>query len=237
MERLERGAEMLRLDVPPRDEVREVLTELSRRNGIPDGVARLTLTRGPGGEGLSPEGAGPPTLLVTLSEVSPARREKARRGWWIITARTRRGEGHGVPTSIKSVHKLDAIRAKLEAEAAGADDALLLNARGEVAEGTVCNVFWRRGRALFTPALDTGILPGVTRETFLEIASEMGIPAHRDAFPRSELDRADEIFLTMSSVGGARVRRLDDRELPSTDDDFLPRLDRRYWTRVEEDAR
>lgn len=236
VERLREGAARLRMPAPSATEVQAVLARLVEANGISDGVARLTLTRGTGGTGLSPRGVRGSTVVATLRPVDPEWKARAREGWTLATAGTRTAVLAEGEAALKSVDKLDAILARIEAEERGADDALLLTHDGRVAEGTVCNVFWRTGRRLFTPALSVGILPGVTREAFLEVAAERSVRVTEGAFPRAALDDAEEIFLTMTSVGGVPVRALDDRPLPGGPEDLLPELDRAYWACVASEA-
>lgn len=213
-DRLRRGAEALRIPVPAPDELRRIGGELAARNALFDGTLRVMLTRGPGGEGLAPRDAGPPTVLVTLAAIPEGRIRGAETGWRAIVASARRATV-ALPTSIKSANRLDAILAKLEAEAAGADEAILLTTEGWVAEGTICNVFWRHGDALYTPSLEVGILPGVTRGIVLELAEREGWRVEQGRYPAEALRSAAEIFLTMTSLGPVRVRMLDGRALPA----------------------
>jgi branched-chain amino acid aminotransferase len=103
--------------------------------------------------------------------------------------------------------------ARAQADAAGAREALLLNTDGFVVEGTASNLFWIRGGKVFTPPLASGILPGTTRATILEICRRLKISA-REILPRpAELHRADGVFLTVSSIGVAEIISLDGRRL------------------------
>jgi branched-subunit amino acid aminotransferase/4-amino-4-deoxychorismate lyase len=234
--RLADGAAALRMPVPGRAEIRRIAGRLAAANGCRDGTLRVTLTRGPGGEGLRTRGAGPPTVLVTLEPVPAERWRRAEQGWTAIVATARRTPA-ALPGVIKSANRLDAILAKLEAEAAGVDEAILLSVDGAVAEGTTCNVFWRAGSTLFTPALEVGILPGVTRAAVLELVARAGRAAREGRYPVEALRAADEIFLTMTSLGPVPVRALDGRALPPAPDDWIPWLRRAYWDEVARAAR
>lgn len=234
--RLTEGAAALQIAPPSAELLRGVAGELALRNGTFDGALRVTLTRGPGGGGLSTRGAGPPTVLVTLASVEPERMRRAEEGWAVIVARARRAPS-ALPGSIKSANRLDAILAKLEAEATGADEAILLSVDGRVAEGTTCNVFWRSGEVLCTPSLDVGILPGVTRGVVLEIAVRRSWRVREARFPLEALKSAPEIFLTMTSVGPVHVRSLDGRAIPARAGELFARLRKEYWMLVEQEAR
>ena len=92
---------------------------------------------------------------------------------------------------------------------------LLLTDHGHVCEGPRWNVFWRRGTTLCTPSLDAGVLAGVTRSTILQLAPDLGLRVREGLFDRSELDFADEIFATMTSLGVVPFRELDGRPMPA----------------------
>lgn len=236
--RLAAGAEALRIPVPPEEELAGIARELSRRNGLQDGSLRITLTRGRGGRGLGTAGAGSPTLLVTLQPMAPDWREQAERGWRLITAtHTRHPPPDLLPLPLKSLGRIHAILARLEAEAAGADDALLLSPDGAVTEGPTWNIFWRQGDELYTPAPEVGVLEGVTRAVVLGLADELGLAVHVGRWPRSRLDAAEEIFLTMTSLGLVPVARLDERTFPEHARHAFQTLSPRYWERVEQEVR
>lgn len=232
--RLASGAEALRIPPPAAETLRRIAGELAARNGLDDGSMRVTLTRGPGGEGLSTRRAGPPTVLATLSPIPAERARRAEAGWSAIVAKARRIPA-ALPGTIKSANRLDAILAKLEAESAGVDEAILLTVDGWVAEGTTCNVFWRTGETLFTPSLDLGILPGVTRGVVFEIAKDEGWSVREGRFAPSDLRGAQEILLTMTSLGPVPVRSLDGAPVPGPWTTTL-RLREAYTLRLERES-
>jgi branched-chain amino acid aminotransferase len=158
----------------------------------------------------------------------------ARDGWRAILARSRRS-AVGLPSSIKSANRLDAILARLEADEAGVEEAILLSADGHVAEGTACNLFWRHGAGLRTPDLGVGILPGVTRGVVLEVADRLGIGVEEGRWPPETLREAPEAFVTMTSLGPVPLTTLDGRPFPG-DRDVVPRVRDAYWSLVGEEA-
>src|SRR5690606_2774505 len=194
-----------------------------RRNRLEEATFRITVTRGP-----APDRRG--TVLATLRPVPADWEERARRGWTAITAATRRPSTAAVPAHLKSPGRPYAILARLEAQAAGVDDALLLDDRGRVSEGPTWNVFWRKGRRLYTPSPACGVLQGVTRAAILQLARTTNLEPQEGRFPRSELDEADEIFATMSSLGVVPIRELDGEALRGTSQ--AAALQRRYWDLV-----
>jgi branched-subunit amino acid aminotransferase/4-amino-4-deoxychorismate lyase len=234
-ERLAQGAAALKIEAPPLADLKNIAGRVAALNCVVDGTVRVTLTRGPGGEGLRTAGSGPPTLLVTVRPITPHRMQRAAAGLAAILARARRSPV-GLPASIKSANRLDAIMARLEADEAGVDEAILLNADGYVAEGTVSNIFWRSGDRLCTPELSIGILPGVTRMVVLEVCRRYGIPVEEGRWPPDELKEASEIFLTMSSVGPVHVVELDSKPVSAPDDALFPRVRDAYWSVVEQES-
>lgn len=204
LERFAASATTMRIDAPPVEAVDRIVRDVVRANDLRDANIRVTLTRG----------VRKPLLLVTARQPDRDRAAAARAGWRIITARTRRPSTAAIPAQLKAVGRTYALLARHEASDAGADDALLLDDRGHVCEGPTWNVFWRRGSTLFTPALDTGVLAGVTRSSILELAPGHGLEVCEGFFDRSELDTADEVFATMTSLGVVSFRELDGRALP-----------------------
>jgi branched-chain amino acid aminotransferase len=219
------SAAMLRLTAPPAEMLEEVARALARENGLASGSLRFTLTRG----------SGEPTLLVTLSPEDPDAHARARRGWHLVTAATRRPSTASAPAQLKALGRTYALLARHEARDAGADDALLLTDAGSVCEGPTWNVFWRARRTLFTPGLDLGVLAGVTRAIIIELAADAGYDVREGDWPRTDLDAADEVFVTMTSVGLVPARSLDGRVLDPAAE-AATALQPRYWRRVAEEA-
>jgi len=204
--RLQASAAMLDLALPARDDLIALCHELVRRNAATEGHLRLTVTRG--------SGAGE-RLLATLSPPDPRWLERAHAGWTLITAAIRRPPAASVPPELKGLGRMYALLARRESAAAGVDDALLLDTAGAVAEGPTWNVFWRKGERVRTPSTAAGVLAGVTRGIVLELAGGAGYTVEEGVWARAELDSADELFATMTSVGIVPIRALDGRSLPS----------------------
>jgi branched-chain amino acid aminotransferase len=199
------SAALMRLQAPSESDLDRIIRQVARHNALTDANIRVTLTRGQGA----------PTLLVTARPASAAWAERAAKGWSIITARTRRPSTAAVPAQLKALGRTYALLARHEAAEAGADDALLLTDAGHICEGPAWNVFWRRGELLRTPALDLGVLAGVTRTTLMRLAPQAGFQLEEGAWTRDELDGADEIMASMTSVGIVSIRSLDGVALPA----------------------
>lgn len=212
MARLERGAEYLRLRVPfTREQLREFAGQLITLNQMPEAVLRLTLSRGIGPRGYSTRGADQPVLVMTLHS-PPAIDPLHPPQWRLITASVRLPAGEAL-AQFKTCNKLPQILARTEAEEAGADEALLLNTDGVVAEAASSNLFWIANGAVCTPPLEVGALAGVTRGVVLEICRELGLTVREAAARPDELRRAEGVFLTLSTLGVVEAVVLDGVEL------------------------
>jgi branched-chain amino acid aminotransferase len=178
------------------------LRELAGRLGLSDGRARITLLRGAGGPWREKE-AGGDTLVFAAARAPRAARPLA------LTVSPYRLNTTSPLAGVKSTAFVEHLLALEEARGRGFDEALMLNERGEVAEGTAANVFWVRGGELFTPSLATGCLAGITRRLVLEVASRLRIRATEGGFPLAAVGEADEVFLTNSTWGLSPVGQFD----------------------------
>ena len=166
-------------------------------------AVRLTLTAGSGGRGLDRPEAPRPGFFATASPSAPPARPAT-----LMVAKTRRNEGS--PASrLKTLSYLDNVLARAEARAVGADEAVMLNNRGEIACAAAANLFWLAEGRLFTPRLDCGVLAGITRARLLARVRVEEVAVGMDA-----LERAEAVVLTNSLIGARPVSRLDDRLLP-----------------------
>jgi len=198
--RLARGAAVLALPLPALD-LAAVLEEVRAANGLEEGSLRLTVTRGEGPRGVLPPPSPQPTVLVTAAPLaSPAAPARL-----ILARRTRRNEFSPL-AGVKSLNYLDNILARQEAAEAGADDAILLNTRGSVAETSIANLFAVIGGRLLTPLLTDGVLPGIMR------AAVLALEGTEETLTPADLARADEVLLT-SSLGIRSVALLEGRPL------------------------
>lgn len=207
LERLHRGAEFLGLKLPFADDaLGKFAEELIAVNRLPEGLLRLTLSRGVGVRGYSPKGADRPTLVMSLHPL-PAAPEPAH-GWRLLTSSRCLPAGETL-AQYKTVNKLAQILARAEADATGADEALLLNTDGFVVEGASSNLFWIQSGVVCTPPMTSGVLAGVTRAVVLELCCELGLPTRETAVTPDGLRQAEGVFLTLSSYGVVPAAQLD----------------------------
>lgn len=168
-----------------------------KANNLEDARLRLTISRG---EVDSFPGSGSdttPTVLVTARSYSALPAQIYDRGFKAGISSLRRCS-QSVLSRLKSANYLLNVMAKTEAEEAGLDEALLLNEQGFLTEGSISNVFFATSSGLVTPPLESGILPGITREVVMELAADMGIEVSEDDVRLEDLGRFDEAFLTNS---------------------------------------
>lgn len=178
------------------EELTEIATRLVRINGLTDSTVRLQVTKGPSEGSWSGSSSGPPTTVIFARPFANYPPECYREGVKVIVAGVRRNPIMAQDPRIKAISFLNNVLAKREAEGADALEAIMLNYRDEVAEGTTSNVFFVKDGKVITPPGSTGILLGVTRGIVLELAKEMGLEALEQAFQAQDLCSADEAFLT-----------------------------------------
>ena len=209
--RLHHGAAFLKIRVPFADAaLREYAGQLIERNQMPEGLLRLTLSRGVGLRGYSPKGADQPMLTMTLHPLPET--AGGPPVWRVVTSSFRLPAGE-VLAQHKTCNKLAQVLARAEADARGADEALLLNTDGKVVEGSSSNLFWITDNTVNTPPLAAGILAGVTRLVVLELCAKVGTPVRETGITPAELRSADGVFLSLSSWGVVEVGWLDDEPM------------------------
>lgn len=208
--RLTRGCSVLGLAPPSPDAALELAEAALEDAGLGCGraVVRLTWTAG-SGRGLDrPPGSTP--RLLAFAGPAPLPERPAR----LVTTDVRRNEGSPV-SRLKTLSYLDNVLARRQARAAGGEEGLMLNGRGELACAAAANLFWIRDGRLHTPAPACGVLDGIMRAAVVEAARGLGVEVIEARAPRSELDFAEAIFLTNSLIGVRPVGALDGREVPA----------------------
>jgi branched-subunit amino acid aminotransferase/4-amino-4-deoxychorismate lyase len=185
---------------------------LIEKNRMTDSVMRVTLTRGPGKRGYSAQGADQPTVLIMLHPLPPANGDEPLQ-WSMITSTLRIPAGD-VLSSFKTTSKALNVLARAEAEAQGADEALLLNTNGEVAETAGGNIFWVYQDKVCTVPTGRGVLPGITRAVVLEICQTLGLETNKRVIKPEMLRNAAGIFVTTTALGIVPVASLDGLPVP-----------------------
>jgi branched-chain amino acid aminotransferase len=184
-----------------------------RENGIRDGYVRLVVTRGVGTLGLNPRLCDKPQVIIIADTIRLYPHEVYERGLNMITVGTSRNLPEAINPRIKSLNYLNNVLGKIEALHAGAEEGLMLNSQGYVAEATGENVFVVRDGQLRTPPAWCGALEGITRNCVMDLAREAGYTVREDVLQRYDLYTADEVFLTGTAAELIAVVRYDDRAI------------------------
>jgi branched-chain amino acid aminotransferase group I len=196
--------------VPARSEVKEALFATLNANRMRDGVhVRLTLTRGEKAtSGMDPRWNQKGSTLIVLAEWKVPVYDS--NGITLVTASVRRNSPQCIDSKIHHNNLINNILAKIEANVAGADDAIMLDVDGYVSETNATNIFMIKRGEVHTPLADH-CLPGITRRVVLELAHENGIPPIERRISLSEIHSADEVFTTGTMGELAPVLRVDGR--------------------------
>jgi len=204
--RFRKGASLIGVSLSFSDEeIASSISALLEANRLGEAYLRLTLSSGP----KETEEKGEPTFLIFARQFEPHPQALYEKGVSVIISRSvRRNIASPLPR-IKSTSYLENLLARKEAKGSGAFEAILLNERGEVAEGSCTNLFAVSGGLIFTPPLEANILAGVTRRVLLELFTRENFAFQERFFLETELREADEIFITNSLIGILPVSSLD----------------------------
>lgn len=210
MRRLQVSARAMALEIPGGIEhARDVVLQTVASTGSPDAYVRLLVTRGEGPLGVDPTTCPQPKLICIVDTVELFPPERAALGVELVTASLRRPGADVLDPRVKSLNYLNNVLCKGEAKRHGADDALVLNQHGNVAEGTSANVFAVCAGTVTTPPVTDGALDGITRRTILELCDGLGIAARERTMGRIDFFGAEEAFLSGSGARIVPIRSLD----------------------------
>jgi len=212
IDRLFYSAKAILLTVPMSHAgIMKAVVESCRRNKIRDGYVRLVVTRGVGTLGLNPNRCKNPSVIVIADKIQLYPPALYDRGMEIITVPTVRNLHSALNPAIKSLNYLNNILAKIEANNAGCEEAVMLNAEGFVSECTGDNIFVIKEGKLMTPPLSAGALYGITRQVVIELAEQSGLSVAEPNLTRYDLFNADECFLTGTGAEIVPVVKIDGR--------------------------
>jgi branched-chain amino acid aminotransferase len=212
IERLYWSAKALLLEIPmTQQEMIDATVETCRQNNLRDGYIRLLVTRGKGTLGLDPRRCPKPSVIIIAATIQLYPEKYYEEGLTIVTVPTTRNLVNSVNPAIKSLNYLNNILARIEANNAGVEEAIMLNSDGFVAECTGDNVFIVQKGRLYTPPLSAGALYGITRNTVLDVAKDLGIQSAEPNLTRYDIYNADEMFLTGTAAEIIPVVKVDGR--------------------------
>lgn len=191
MKRLRETLAMYRIVLPHTDEaLREVVANLDEASG--DGYFRLNVSAGVHDIGLQPSAYAEPTVIVFRKPLVERPRGKAKE---LVALKTPRNTAEGA-IRVKSHHYGNNVLARFELPNLADFEGLFYTEQGYLAEGITSNVFWVHDRVLYTPALETGILNGITRQVVMRLAGELGVEVQEGLYTVEHLLAADECFCT-----------------------------------------
>ncbi|MBX9399496.1 branched-chain amino acid transaminase [Streptomyces sp. TRM72054] len=194
------------------DELAEASLELLRRTGLESGYLRPIAYLGYGAMGVAPQLDNARVVIATWPWGSYLGEKAEREGCRLVVSSWQRNGIHSVPPLAKATGAyVNSALAKVEAVRSGYDDALMLTPAGHVAEASAANIFAVRDRMLITPPVSDNILPGITRDTVMTLARDLGYEVNEQSLTRSELYVADEAFLTGTAAEIVPVASVDDR--------------------------
>jgi len=212
IDRLFYSAKAILLKIPlSHGEIVRAVVETCRRNTVRDGYVRLLVTRGAGTLGLNPNRCKNPSLIIIADKIQLYPAELYERGMEIITVPTTRNLHSALNPAIKSLNYLNNILAKIEANNAGCEEAIMLNAEGFVSECTGDNIVIVKAGQMLTPPLSAGALYGITRGVVIELAREEGLTVAEPNLTRYDLFNADECFLTGTGAELIPIVKIDGR--------------------------
>ena len=214
IDRLYDSAKAIHLEIPlGKTAMVEALLETIRANDLHDGYIRLIVTRGTGGLGLSPYRCEKASVIIIASSIALYDPEVYGKGLKLVTCATRRPTHDTLSPAVKSLNYLSNVMAKIEALQAGADEGVMLNTCGYVAECTGDNIFIVKNGIISTPPVHAGALNGITRKVVIELARKRGYELVETEMSRYELYTADELFLTGTAAEVVPVRIYDERPI------------------------
>jgi len=216
--RLFRSAEAIGLTIPiPMKNWPDLLHESMVRNDVGnvqrDAYLRITISRGVGDIGLDPALCPSPTIVIMAKPLTLPASSLYENGVALIVASTKRNLPSALSPQIKATNFLNNILAKREAIAAGVFDSIFLNWEHHLTECTVSNLFFVTDGCLRTPAVECGLLDGITRTIVMQLARELRIPIEEGRFTPDQLYQSNECFLTNTSMEIMPVASVDHRPI------------------------
>jgi branched-chain amino acid aminotransferase len=212
LDRLYDSAKAIWLTIPmPKEELAATTEEAVRRSGIAEAYLRHIVTRGVGDLGLDPRKCPRPSVLVIVDTIKLWPEQVYEAGLTVVTAGTPIPQRESLSPRVKSLNYLAHILAKIEGIHAGADEVIMLDSAGALAEGSGQNIFVVKNGVLRTPPAYAGILKGVTRDVVMELASAAGYAVEETILNRYDLYTADEAFFTGTASEVVAIRQVDGR--------------------------
>jgi branched-chain amino acid aminotransferase len=229
VDRLYDSAHAVAITIPmTKAEFGAIIEEAVRRSGLKEAYIRPVVTRGVGDLGIDPRKCQTPTIFVIVDVINIWPAERYRQGLAVVTAGTPIPHREALSPRVKSLNYLSHAMAKIEGNTAGADEVLMMDASGHVAEGSGQNLFIVKGRVLITPPRYAGILLGVTRGAVIELATAAGYTVKEEMLNRYDIYTADEAFLCGTASEIIAIRSFDGRSIGTGDRPVVTDLAARF---------
>ena len=213
-QRLAKSAKRLQIKLELNEKaLQKMVQTLCAKSKLDDAVVRITLTRGHYQGGLGIDKSLPPTLIITVTPVSGLPPELYTKGVKVVISTINKAAASGLDSTIKSINYLANIFAKAQADQKKCYEAILLGPHGEIAELSTSSFFCVVDGEVLTPPIDTGILPGITRQVLLQILKREKIPFREAALFPQEIEKMSEAFLSSSIRGPVPITRIDAKKI------------------------
>lgn len=212
LDRLKHGADLLSIPYPQTNSIIEYISTAYQNSGIQDANLKICLL--PVGDNIFYEKPSDVSILISVRQI-----DNTACNYSICLSSHKRNQ-NSVLNTVKSMNYLEKILARREAIEKGFDDAVVVNLNNEITETSSSNIFWIRGKGLYTPSVNCGLLPGITREVVIDLMKELGYQINERRFGLSYMLNSDFVFLTNSITGTIFVNRINDLKMPESDENY-----------------
>lgn len=230
MDRMKDALAEYRITMPYEDaEILAAVRMLNDAEGGEDGYFRLNVSAGVHDIGLAPSSYPTPNVILFRKDLTPTVRGTEKKGVWLETARNN-------PESTvrhKSHNFLNNVRGRLELPSLKEIEGLFITANGFVAEGVTSNLFWVKNGDIFTPSIETGILPGTTRAVLISIARTAGIVVNEGFYTKEDVEKADELYVTNAVQELVPLSSIGEVKLPGATGFYYTKLHKLYEQAIE----
>lgn len=235
IERLYRSAGMIGLKIPMSSaDIKNAVYKTIKANKFKEAFIRINISRGVGPIGLDPRLCPEPTFVIICNPFKDYPEQYYEKGVKVVIVNVRRNFKNALNPMIKSLNFLNNVLANIEGMKEDAHEAIMLNYKGYIAEGTTSNIFFIKNKTLFTPELEVGILDGITRRIILNLADEAGMKLSEGRFIPDDVYDADEVFISSTTREIMPVTTIDDIKIGSKTGRITKALLAAYRKKVDE---
>ncbi len=215
IDRMFNSARLISMDLKktPEEYIKEIYRIYSK---VPDEniYMRIQISRGTGNIGLGMKNATEPNVVIYIRELELTPKEYYEKGVKVVTSHRLRNSKRALDPNIKSGNYLNNVLAYVDATASNAIESIMVNAKGEVTEGTTSNIFRVKDGVVYSAPDDSDILKGITRALVTRLCGDLKIPYQQQAFSPNDLESADEVFLTSSTREVLPVTTVNQKTIP-----------------------